>query len=123
MGDYKQLEVWQLAHVLTLSVYRVTRGFPKDELYGLGSQLRRAAASVESNIAEGCGRRGDPENRRFLRYARGSVTEVECQLLLARDLGYLDRETWGKLDDEAQRVSRMLIGLMRALRGGSATRP
>ncbi len=83
MEDFKNLKVWKKAHELTLMLYRLTRAFPKDEIYGLTSQIRRSAASVEANIAEGCGRRSDPELRRFLQIARGSASELECHLLLA----------------------------------------
>jgi len=85
--DFKELKVWCKAHELTLVVYRLTRSFPKDELFGLTGQLRRSAASIGANIAEGCGRRSDGEFTRFLQIARGSVSELECHLLLARDLG------------------------------------
>ncbi|MGH9548185.1 MAG: four helix bundle protein, partial [Terriglobales bacterium] len=77
MEDFKDLRVWVKAYTLTLSVYKTTRGFPKEEMYGLTSQLRRAASSVGANIAEGCGRRSDGEMRRFLQIARGSANEVE----------------------------------------------
>ena len=81
--DFKELKVWCKAHELTLVVYRLTRSFPKDELFGLTGQLRRSAASIGANIAEGCGRRSDGEFTRFLQIARGSVSELECHLLLA----------------------------------------
>ena len=113
MADYKQLTVWKLAHVLTLGVYRSTQDFPTTERYGLVAQLRRAAISVVSNIAEGSGRRGDREFARFLRMAYGSTCEVECQLLLSRDLGYLGIEGWEKLDTECQKLGKMLNGLIR----------
>ena len=77
MEDFKDLRVWGKAHELTLAVYQKTRAFPKEEMYGLTSQLRRACASVGANIAEGCGRRSDAEMRRFIQIARGSANEVE----------------------------------------------
>jgi four helix bundle protein len=89
MEDFKDLRVWAKAHELTLILYARTRSFPKDELYGLTSQLRRSAASVGANIAEGCGRRSDGEMKRFLQIARGSVSELEYHLLLARDLCFI----------------------------------
>jgi four helix bundle protein len=84
MEGVKDLRVWEKAYALTLSVYKTTRGFPKEEMYGLTSQLRRAASSVGASIAEARGRRSDPEMRRFLQIARGSANEVECHLLLTR---------------------------------------
>ncbi len=86
MKDFKELKVWIKAHEMTMGVYQETRSFPKEELYGLTSQIRRAAASVGANIAEGCGRRSDGELTRFLQIARGSASELEYHLLLARDL-------------------------------------
>ena len=86
MKDFRQLKVWERAHQLTLAVYRATTTFPRDETYGLSSQIRRAASSIPSNIAEGCGRDGDAELSRFCQMARGSASELEYQLLLARVL-------------------------------------
>ena len=120
MGDFKRLEVWRLAHVLTLEVYRVTRAFPPAERFGLKAQIRRAAISIPSNIAEGGGRTGDRELVRFLRIARGSAAELEYQLLLAQDLGLIDPDTHAGLRADAQRVNRMLLGLIRHL---SLSRP
>ena len=114
MGNYRQLSVWKLAHNVALRIYRATGGFPDHERYGLTAQLRRAAVSVVSNIAEGSGRQGDREHVRFLKIARGSICEVECQLLLSRDLGYLKAELWKLLDDDCQDTSRMLNGLIRS---------
>ena len=85
MKDFKELRVWQKAHSLALEVYQATRSFPRDEIYGLTSQIRRAAVSVGANIAEGCGRRSDGEFARFLQIARGSASELEYHLLFARD--------------------------------------
>jgi four helix bundle protein len=114
MGDYRQLAVWQRAQNLALAIYRSTDGFPVRERYGLAAQMRRAAVSVVSNIAEGCGRQGDRELSRFLRIARGSVHELECQLTLSRDLGYLKGELWTVLHGDTHAVSKMLNGLIRA---------
>ncbi len=83
MKDFKELKVWEKAHALTLLVYAETRTFPKEELYGLTSQLRRSAASVAANVVEGCGRRSDGEFTRFLQISRGSAAELEYHLLLA----------------------------------------
>jgi four helix bundle protein len=114
MGNYRQLSVWKRAHSFVLGVYRSTGTFPDRERYGLTAQLRRAAVSVVSNIAEGSGRQGDREQMRFLKIARGSVCEIDCQLLLSRDLGYLDAAAWKVLDDDCQEISRMLHGLVRS---------
>jgi len=94
MVDFKELKVWQKAHQMTLNTYRTTSTFPRDEIYGLTSQLRRAAASIGANIAEGCGRRSDGDMCRFLQIARGSASEVEYHFLLARDLHLLDEKTF-----------------------------
>ena len=114
MGNFRQLAVWKRAHDLALAIYRNTGSFPDRERYGLTAQLRRAAVSLVSNIAEGSGRQSDRELAMFLRIARGSVRELECQLLLSRDLGYLPSEAWAALDRDSQDISRMLHGLIRS---------
>jgi four helix bundle protein len=106
MGDFKKLEVWQLSHSLACDVYRSTVGFPKTEAYGLTSQLRRAAASIPANIAEGCGRSGDVEFGRFVRISLGSATELEYHLLLSKDIGLLDESTHVRLSAQAKRTPR-----------------
>ena len=111
MRGYRDLETWQNAMELVKGVYVATRHFPKDELYGLTSQLRRAAVSIPSNIAEGCGRNSRNELRHFLGQARGSLAEVETQLELARSLGYLDSVTATALLSKAAQLGRMLTGL------------
>jgi four helix bundle protein len=116
MGDYRKLQVWERAHKLTLEVYAATRTFPKDEVFGLMSQLRRAAASIPANIAEGCGRNGDVELARFLTIAMGSANELDYHLLLARDLGYLDSSRYEHLAFEAQGVAKMLATFVDRLR-------
>jgi len=94
MKDFKELKVWSKAHELTLAVYGLTRAFPRDEMYGLTSQLRRSAASIGANIAEGCGRRSDGEFARFLQIARGSASETEYHLLLAKDLRFMPEKDY-----------------------------
>ena len=111
MRGYRDLETWQNAMELVKGVYVATRHFPKDELYGLTSQLRRAAVSIPSNIAEGCGRKSRNELRHFLGQARGSLAEVETQLELARSLGYLDSVAATALLSKAAQLGRMLTGL------------
>jgi four helix bundle protein len=120
MPDFKRLRVYDMAYDLALAVHRATRTFPAEERFGLVTQLRRAAGSVVSNIAEGCGRGTDRELRYFLRVARGGAHEVECQLRLSRDLGYLPEAEWGRLDGTVQQVSGMLYGMIRALRAERA---
>jgi four helix bundle protein len=115
MGDFKKLEVWRVAHSLVCEVYKITRAFPKTEAYGLTSQIRRSAASIAANVAEGCGRNGDPEFARFVRISLGSATELEYHLLLSKDIGLLDEATYSHLSSQARRVQGMLAGLKRTL--------
>jgi len=99
--NFKSLKVWQKSHELTLAIYKATANFPKDELYGLTSQIRRACASVPANIAEGCGRTGKAELARFLQVAMGSASELEYHLLLAHDLGLLRDGEYKLLENQA----------------------
>lgn len=115
MRDFKQLKVWQKAHQLVLNVYRLTRDFPQEERFGLTAHLLRSAVSIPSNIAEGCGRQGDKELARFLSIAAGSASETEYQLILARDLGYLDPQTHQDLDTQINEVKRMLNAFIQRL--------
>jgi four helix bundle protein len=116
MEDFKDLRVWAKAHELTLAVYQKTRAFPKEEMYGLTSQLRRASASVGANIAEGCGRRSDAEMRRFVQIARGSANEVEYHLLLAKDLNLLTADEHRDLEMKVLEIERMLAALVQSLK-------
>jgi four helix bundle protein len=116
MEDFKNFRVWTKAHELTLAVYRKTRAFPKEEMYGLTSQLRRASASVGANIAEGCGRRSDAELRRFVQIAGGSANEVEYHLLLAKDLDFLTAEEHKDLEAKVLEIQRMLASLVQSLK-------
>jgi len=115
MKDFRKLKVWEKAHRLTVDVYRASARFPRSELFGLTSQIRRAAASVPSNIAEGCGRRTDAELARFSEIAMGSASELEYQLLLAADLEYLNERDSPGLSTDVIEVKRMLGGLIREL--------
>jgi four helix bundle protein len=117
MEDFKHLKVWSKTHQLTLAIYESTRRFPNDETYGLTSQMRRSASSIGANIAEGCGRRSDAEMKRFLQIPRGSASELEYHLLLARDLGFLNLEEFGNLDAKVLEVQRMLAALSQRLTG------
>jgi four helix bundle protein len=110
--DFRTLKVWEKSHQVTLDVYKVTADFPKDERFGLVSQLRRCAASVPSNIAEGCGRRGNGEFHKFLQIATGSANELEYQILLARDLSYLQTTAYQELNGKIIEVQKMLAGLI-----------
>jgi len=116
MKDFRTLLVWQRSHALVLEIYRVTGRFPGDEAFGLKAQLRRAAASVPTNIAEGCGRGGDSDFARFVQIALGSASETEYHLLLAKDLGYLGDREHDDMTQEIQEVKRMLTGLRARLR-------
>jgi len=109
--NYKDLRVWEEAHRLTLAIYTVTQAFPKDERFGLTSQVRRASASIAANLAEGCGRRSDGEMARFVQIAMGSGAELSYHLLLARDLGFLKNEEYADLSSAIDRVMRMLSAL------------
>ncbi len=115
MRDFKELKVWQKAHAWVLKIYRITGGFPDEERFGLSSQLRRSAASVPSNIAEGCGRESDRDFARFLSITAGSPCEAEYQLFLSRDLGYIARETHSELHEDTNEIKRMLNGFIQKL--------
>ena len=112
---YRDLRAWQEARLLVKAVYLATKSFPKDELYGLTQQVRRAAVSVPSNIAEGYGRGTRKDYVRFLQMARGSLYEVQCQVLLAEDLGYLAVAASAALHSQVERCSMLLHGLLRSL--------
>lgn len=117
--DFRQLKVWEKAHQLTLEIYRATVDFPRAEAYGLTSQIRRAGASIGANLAEGCGRQGDAEFGRFCGMARGSASELEYHLLLAKDLGLLDAVEYHKLAEQTTEIKRMLTALIQKLNAES----
>ncbi|UOQ77036.1 four helix bundle protein [Hymenobacter sp. 5516J-16] len=108
MFDFRKLRIWQEGQDLTLRIYQLTRSFPKEELFGLTSQLRRSSASVPHNIAEGCGRQSAPDLLRFLTIAMGSASELESQLLLAQGLEYISTETASQILPDVERLRRML---------------
>jgi four helix bundle protein len=110
--NYRDLIAWQKAKTLALNVYRSTRAFPREEIYGLSSQMRRAAVSVPSNIAEGKGRHSQKEFVQFLYHARGSLLELEPQVSIARDLLYIDLQVFEGLESETQELGRILNGLI-----------
>jgi four helix bundle protein len=116
MRDFRDLVVWQQSHALTLDVYKATRAFPRDELFGLTSQLRRAVSSIPANIAEGNGRGTRKDYLKFLIIARGSLNEARYHVILAADLEYLSRSDHDRMESQFGNVSRLLAGLIRSLR-------
>jgi four helix bundle protein len=119
MRDFHDLKAWSKAHQLVLAIYKVSAGFPQREIYALTSQLRRAAISVASNIAEGCGRNSEAEFARFLQIAMGSASEVQYHMLLAHDLKFLSDSEFQQLDNDITTVKRMLAALMNKLKAES----
>jgi len=116
MKDFRQLKVWEKAHHLTLEVYKAPATFPKEELYSLTSQLRRASISIPTNIAEGCGRNTGADFARFLQIAIGSASETEYELILACDLEFLSRSRFEELQSKVEEVKKMLASLLKTLR-------
>ena len=115
LKNYKELKVWQKAYQLCLEVYKITRGFPSEEKFGLTSQMRRAAVSAPSNIAEGYGRKTTPEYIRSLYFAYGSNCELETQISLSGDLGYMKAQEKEMLQKNIEEVERMLKALIKSL--------
>ncbi len=116
MKDFKKLKVWEKAHRLTLDVYQTSATFPREELYGLTSQIRRSCLSIPTNIAEGCGRCSDTDFARFLQISMGSSSEVEYLLILSRDLQILTNDDYETLSDDVIQIKRMLTSLIKTLR-------
>lgn len=112
MQDYKKLKVWELSHELTLMVYQKSFTFPKEEMFGLTSQIRRAASSIPTNIAEGCGRYSSKELTQFLNISLGSANETSYLLFLAKDLNYLTNEDFEILNNQIEQIKAMLINLI-----------
>jgi four helix bundle protein len=125
MRDFKKLEVWRRGHKLTLVIYEVTRAFPREELYGITSQMRRASAAISANVAEGCGRGSNADLARFLQIAFGSASELENHLLLARDLLLLQPADHKRLSEEVIEIQLMLASFIRSLSafGNKARKP
>ena len=119
MRDFRKQKVWEKSHLLALEIYRATEKFLREELYGLTSQIRRASASIPANIAEGCGKDGDADFGRFLQIARGSASELEYHLLLAKDLGFLKQNDYDQLHKEANEVKQMLTNFIKKLKAKS----
>jgi four helix bundle protein len=116
MQDFRKLLVWEKSHKLTLSIYNLTHSFPKEEMYGLTSQIRRASSSVPINIAEGCGRGSDADFARFLQIAFGSVSETEYLLLLCFELGYFSENNYMEMTYLVQEIKKMLAKLIATIR-------
>ena len=115
LKSYKDLKVWQKSYNLCLDIYRTTKEFPKEELYGLSSQIRRSAVSIPSNVAEGYGRKTTADYMRSLYIAYGSNCELETQILLAGDLKYVEKGKLNKLKNDIAEVERMLMALIKSL--------
>ncbi len=112
MRNYRDLQVWAKAHKLTLDLYRLSQTFPREEIYGLTSQLRRAAVSIGANLAEGCGRRTSTELARFVRIAMGSASELDYHLLISKDLGYLNANDFTRTAAALTEVRKMLTSFL-----------
>jgi four helix bundle protein len=116
MKDFKDLKVWERGHKLTLEIYKITSGFPREEMYGLTSQMRRSCASIPTNISEGCGRSRDTELARFIEIAIGSASELEYLLQLSRDLALIKEVDFKLLIAETVEVKKMLISFFQKLK-------
>jgi four helix bundle protein len=112
MKDFRNLKVWEKAHSLTLAVYKASGRFPRQELFGLTSQMRRCSASIGANIAEGCGKQGNNEFQRYLQIASGSASELDYHFLLARDLGFFEEIDYRRLAGELLQLRKMLTSLL-----------
>ena len=117
MKDFRNLKVWELSHKVALEIYSLTAAFPKEEMYGLTSQIRRASASIPTNISEGCGRDSDADFRRFIQIAFGSACEVEYLLILANGLKILSIKDYDQLNPKVIEIKKMLSGLIKKLKG------
>lgn len=115
MKDFKNLKIWEKAHEITLMIYEATRNFPKDELYGITGQIRRASVSISANIAEGCGRSGDKELSRFLQISMGSACELEYLLYLSRELKFLNSLSYEKIENKLITLKKMLSTFIKKL--------
>lgn len=118
MKDFREMKVWHKAHELVLHVYKISSQFPADEKFGLTSQIRRAAVSIPTNIAEGCGRNSDPDFARFLEIAYGSANEVDYLLTLSKDLYVLENQNYQSINAELAEIKKMLSTLVRKIRNG-----
>lgn len=114
IASFKELTVWQKAHQLVLQIYKITKSFPKHEEYGLSSQMRRCAVSIPSNIAEGFRRNGQKDSAHFYNIAQGSLEELKYQLLLSRDVEYINQDIFNQTDMLAEEVSKLLVGWIKS---------
>ncbi|MCF8130178.1 MAG: four helix bundle protein [Deltaproteobacteria bacterium] len=119
MRNFRELKVWLKSHQFVLEVYRLTKDFPPEERFGLTSQIRRSAASIPANIAEGCGKEGNLDVSRFLNIAVGSASETEYHLLLAHDLGFIEKNAYEKYDREINEIKRMLYSFIQYLKSNT----
>lgn len=112
MRDFTQLQIWQRSHILTLKIYKLTKGFPSEEIFALATQMKKSSYSIPTNIAEGCGRNTNPQFKRFLDFAAGSATEIQYQLILSKDLGYISESEFLPLHNEAIEIRKMIFAFM-----------
>ena len=119
MKDFRSLKVWEKAHALTLAIYKATEKFPKQEMYALTSQIQRAAVSIPTNIAEGCGKDSDAELKRYFVIAMGSASELEYLLLLAHDIGYLQTDIYQSMTNDLVEIRKMLNAFIQKLKAKS----
>lgn len=116
MRDFTKLTIWQRSHKLCLKIYAITKNYPKEEMFGLVSQMRRSSSSAPTNIAEGCGCETAPQTTRFFDYTIGSLTELQYQLILSHDLNYIDAISFKELHDETVEIRKMTIDYSKKLR-------
>jgi len=115
---FTDLNAWQEAHKLVVAIYKITKGFPKEELFGLVSQMRRSAVSITSNLAEGFGRQGQADKKQFYIVARGSVTELQNQMLICHDVGIISAKSFSGLSDQSVIVHKLIVGLIKSMERG-----
>ena len=111
MRDFKKYDIWQLSHNITLKIYKITTSFPKEETYGITSQIRRSCASIPTNISEGCGRNSEKEFNQFLNIALGSACETEYLLILSKDLNYINSEIFNELENTINNIKSKIYKL------------
>ena len=116
MKDFRKLQVWDKSHRLTIRIYKVTESFPREEVFGLISQIRRSAVSIPTNIAEGCGRNTDTEFARFMEIASGSASELDYLLMLVRDLDLIDEAQYTKISADVTEIRKMLTTFIKTVR-------
>jgi four helix bundle protein len=115
MRAFSNLSIWQKSHALTLKIYHITKSFPKEEMFGLSSQMRRSASSISTNIAEGCGRSSNPQFKHVLDFSLGSASELEYQVILSKDLFYISENIFNELEPMVTEVRKMIHAYRRKL--------